>query len=249
MMNIFGLVYVIFLWEVFGVVNFIFLGYFVDLLVVSYDGKFFIYVMFDFWGGEMLGCWELVDFKNWIYCELNWLIKLVCMSFILKGVMVWVLLIVCVLNGKFFMYILVGNEVWVGIVDQLLGLWWNVFGDKLLILENYKLGYYMIDVEVFIDDDGVVYFYWGLGWKWVNGCCFVVKLKFDMIMFDGELCDVMLDNYFEGLFLVKQGGKYFFIYFNGKIISDIYEVCVVVGDLLFGFFIEIFESLIFVINY
>ena len=224
-------------------------GYFADPSVVSHDGKFFIYATLDPWGGETLGCWESADFKNWTYRELNWPTKLACTSPTSKGAMVWAPSVVRAPNGKFFMYISVGNEVWVGTADQPLGPWRNALGDKPLIPENYKPGYHMIDAEVFIDDDGAAYLYWGSGWKWVNGRCFAVKLKPDMITFDGEPRDVTPDNYFEGPFLVKQGGKYFLTYSNGKTISDTYEVRAAVGDSPFGPFTEIPESPILATNY
>ncbi len=65
----------------------------------------------------------------------------------------------------------------------------------------------MIDAEAFIDDDGQAYLYWGSGLNWVNGHCFVVKLKPDMVHFDGVPKDVTPANYFEGPFMVKEKGR------------------------------------------
>jgi arabinoxylan arabinofuranohydrolase len=48
----------------------------------------------------------------------------------------------------------------------------------------------MIDAEAFIDDDGQAYLYWGSGLNWVNGKCWAVKLRPDMVTFDGEVRDV-----------------------------------------------------------
>jgi arabinoxylan arabinofuranohydrolase len=224
-------------------------GYYADPSVVAHEGKVFIYATLDPWGGETLGCWESADFKNWTYRELNWPTKQACTSATSKGAMVWAPSVVRAPNGKFFMYISVGNEVWVGTADQPLGPWRNALGDKPLIPENYKPGYHMIDAEAFVDDDGSAYLYWGSGWKWVNGRCFAVKLKSDMVTFDGEPRDVTPDNYFEGPFMVKAGGKYFLTYSNGKTISDTYEVRCAVGDSPFGPFAEIPESPILATNY
>ena len=78
------------------------------------------------------------------------------------------------------MAVSVNNEVWIGIADHPLGPWSNVLGDRALIPANHFPEYYMIDAELFVDDDCQVYLYWGSGWNWVNGRCFAVKLRSDV---------------------------------------------------------------------
>jgi hypothetical protein len=96
----------------------------------------------------------------------------------------------------------------------------------------------MIDAEAFIDDDGQAYLYWGSGLNWVNGHCFVVKLKADMVTFDGEVRDVTPDHYFEGPFMLKRNGKYFLTSSWGNTTKDTYQVRYAVGDTPFGPFRE-----------
>lgn len=154
-------------------------GYYADPSLVDVDGKFYLYTTIDPWGGETLACWESTDFKNWSYRVLNWPTKAACTSTTSKTAMVWAPSVVRGGDGKFYMYVSVGNEVWAGVADQPLGPWRNLLGDKPLIPENYKPGYHMIDAEVFMDSDGQSYLYWGSGWNWVNGKCWAVKLKPD----------------------------------------------------------------------
>ncbi|MGC4071305.1 MAG: family 43 glycosylhydrolase [Nibricoccus sp.] len=217
-------------------------GYFADPSVLVQGGKFFIYATIDPWGGEKLGCWESTDFKNWTYRELDWPTKQACTSMTSKDAKVWAPSVVRAANGKFFMYVSVGSEVWVGTADAPLGPWKNALGDKPLIPGNYKPEFHMIDAEAFIDDNGDAFLYWGSGWNWINGRCFAVKLKADMVSFDDEPRDVTPPNYFEAPFMVKHGGKYFLTYSNGKTVSDTYEVRAAVGDSPFGPFVEIPES-------
>ncbi|MEY4487654.1 MAG: hypothetical protein RIQ79_162, partial [Verrucomicrobiota bacterium] len=213
-------------------------GYFADPSLVRYGDLNYIFATLDPWGGDTLGCWESRDFGNWTYRELNWPTKRACTSPTSQSAKVWAPSVVRAGDGRFFMYVSVGSEVWVGVADQPAGPWRNALGDRPLIPSNYKPGYHMIDAEAFIDDDGQAYLYWGSCWSWTNGRCWAVKLKPDMITFDGEVRDVTPANYFEGPFLFKHAGRYFLTYSRGRTDRDTYEVRYAVGDAPFGPFVE-----------
>ena len=229
-------------WDAPHAANPILPGYYADPSVLVHGGSFYLYATLDPWGGDTLGCWESADFKNWTYRELNWPTKQACTSATSKGAMVWAPSIVRAPNGKFFMYVSVGSEVWAGTADHPLGPWRNALGDRPLIPATFNPAYHMIDAEAFVDDDGTAYLYWGSGWGWKNGRCFVVKLKADMTTFDGEPVDVTPAHYFEGPFMVKEGGRYLLTYSEGKTISDTYEVRYAVGDSPLGPFKEAANS-------
>ncbi len=65
-----------------------------------------------------------------------------------------------------------------------------------------------------------------------------MKLKPDMVTFDGEVRDVTPANYFEGPIMMKRGGRYFLMYSNGITIKDTYQVHYAVGDNPLGPFVE-----------
>jgi hypothetical protein len=136
------------------------------------------------------------------------------------------------------MYVSVGSEVWVGVADHPAGPWRDANGGKPLIPGNFRPGFHMIDAEVFIDDDGQAYLYWGSGLRWVNGHCFVVKLKPDMVSFDGEPRDITPEHYFEGPFMLKRNGLYFLTYSWGNTTRDTYQVRYAVGTSPVGPFHE-----------
>jgi beta-xylosidase len=92
----------------------------------------------------------------------------------------------------------------------------------------------MIDAEAFIDDDGTAYLYWGSGWNWVNGRCWAVKLRPDMVTFDGDVRDVTPGSYFEGPFMLKHAGRYYLMNSTGKTTADTYAVAYAIGDTPFG---------------
>ena len=213
-------------------------GYYADPSIVQDGEKIYIYATLDPWGGETLGCWESTDFKNWTYRVLNWPTKKACTSTTSRRDNVWAPSVVKGPEGKFHMAISVSNEVWMGVANHPLGPWSNVLGDQPLIPANYYPEYHMIDAELFVDDDGQVYLYWGSGWNWTNGRCFVVNLKPDLATFEGEVRDVTPANYFEAPFMVKRHGRYFLMYSSGITMKDTYQVHYAVGDSPFGPFTE-----------
>lgn len=224
-------------------------GYFADPSFVQHSGTNYLYATLDPWGGETLGCWESADSKNWTYRELNWPTKRACTSPTSKGANVWAPSVVRAPNGKFFMYVSVGSEVWVGTAAHPLGPWHDANGGRPLIPEKFRPGFHMIDAEAFVDDDGVAYLYWGSGWNWVNGKCWVVKLKPDMITFDGEVEDITPANYFEAPFMLKRTGRYHLMYSSGKTIEDSYQVHYAIGDSPLGPFTEATNSPILVTDF
>lgn len=213
-------------------------GYHADPALLQHEGRYYLYVTLDPWGGATLGCWESADFKNWTYRVLNWPTKAACTSPTSKSAMVWAPGVVRARDGRFYMYVSVGSEIWAGVADHPLGPWRNALGDRPLIPHDFRPGYHMIDAEAFIDDDGQAYLYWGSGWNWVNGKCWAVKLKPDMVTFDGEVRDVTPANFFEAPFMVKRGGRYYLMYSQGKTIEDSYRVHYAVGDAPLGPFTE-----------
>ena len=221
-----------------GSANPILPGYYADPSLVQHEGKYYIYATLDPWGDDTLGCWESTDFKNWTYRALNWPTRKACTSPTSGPSAVWAPSVVRGKDGKFYMYVSVGNEVWAGTADNPTGPWRNLLGKEPLIPRNYKPGFHMIDAEAFIDDDGQAYLYWGSGLGWKNGRCWAVKLKPDMKTFDGDVHDVTPARYFEGPFMVKRHGRYFLMNSTGKTVEETYAVQYAVGDTPFGPFTD-----------
>jgi hypothetical protein len=225
-------------WDAPGAANPILPGYFADPSLVQHEGKFYLYATIDPWGGRTLGCWESGDFKNWTFRELNWPTKAACTSPTSGDSMVWAPSVIRAPDGRFMMYVSVGSEVWVGTATSPLGPWRDAHGGTPLIAATWNRTYHMIDAEAFVDDDGSVYLFWGSGWKWTNGHCFVVKLGADLASFDGEPRDATPAHYFEGPFLFKHAGRYYLTYSNGKTVTDTYQVHYATGPSPLGPFTE-----------
>ena len=160
-------------------------GYYGDPSILTSNGRHYIYATIDPWGGATLGCWESADFKNWTFRELNWPTRNACSSPTSTPNMLWAPSVVRSPNGKLYMYVSCGSEIWVGSAERPLGPWKDAHGGTPLVAGTYKPGFHMIDAEAFIDTDGQSYLYWGSGLNWVNGKCWAVKLNPDMVSFAG----------------------------------------------------------------
>ncbi len=212
-------------------------GYFADPSLVQFDGKFYLYATADPWGANFLACWESDDFRDWKFHKLNWPTKEACTTSLSNSNMVWAPSVI-EKNGKFYMYISVGSEVWCGIADHPLGPWKNPLDDKPMIPFDTTRYYHVIDAEAFIDNNGKAYLYWGSGWGWINGRCFAAELNDDMCSFKSEPLEITPDNYFEGPLTVKYGNRYYLTYSEGKTVDDTYEVRYATSDSPLGPFIE-----------
>ena len=97
----------------------------------------------------------------------------------------------------------------------------------------------LIDQDLFMDDDGQVYMYYGGG-----GHCFAVKLSEDMkeiVQFEDTSVYMEMEgltNYMEAPFMIKRGGKYYLMYSCGVWSNDSYNVRYAVSDSPVGPFYE-----------
>jgi beta-xylosidase len=200
-------------------------GYFADPTIVKYEGVYYIYATIDPWGGDELAVLATKDFRTFERKHINWPTKKACTSPTSWETMVWAPSVVKAKNSRFYMYVSVGSEVWAGTSERPLGPWKNAKTDGSPLISSKAFpGFHMIDAECFIDEDGQVYLYWGSGLNWVNGKCFAVKLKNDMISFDGDPQDITPPNYFEAPFMMKRNGTYYLMYSEGKAIDPTYKI-------------------------
>jgi hypothetical protein len=225
-------------WDAPGAGNPLLPGYFADPSIVRDGNRWYIFATIDPWGDDRLGLWTSENGRDWRFSTPNWPTKAAATSPTSGGSKVWAPSVVRAANGRWYMYVSVGSEVWVGSAASPAGPWRDANGGKPLIARDFAPAYHMIDAEAFVDDDGRGYLYWGSGLNWTNGHCFVVKLKPDMVTFDGTPRDVTPENYFEGPFMVKANGRYLLTYSDGNTTKDTYKVRYAIGATPFGPFHE-----------
>ncbi|KAH8891380.1 putative glycosyl hydrolase [Thozetella sp. PMI_491] len=124
-------------------------------------------------------------------------------------------------NGKYYIYfgandIQTNDElggIGVGIADRPEGPYQDAIGGPLI--GQYYNGAQPIDQDVFIDDDGQAYIYYG-----GHGHCNVAKLNADMISIgtfdDGtQYKEITPTNYVEGAQMIKRNGIYYLMWSEG----------------------------------
>ncbi|SDP73353.1 Glycosyl hydrolases family 43 [Mucilaginibacter sp. OK268] len=199
-------------------------GYYADPTVIKDKGVYYIYATIDPWGSKELGVLETKDFKTFVSRHINWPTKQACTSPTSGDAMVWAPS-VRKFRDKFYMYVAVGSEIWVGVSEHPLGPWKNAKADNSpLVTKTDFPKVHNIDADCFIDDNGDAYLYWGSGFNWVNGHCMAVKLKKDMVTFDGIPQEITPPHYFEAPHMVKRNGLYYLMYSYGKAIDGTYQV-------------------------
>lgn len=210
-------------------------GYFADPCILKEGDTFYIYATIDPWGGDELAVFSTTSFKQFTRHHLNWPTKQACISQSSNSSMVWAPSVRKAPNGRYYMYVSVGSEIWVGVSDSPLGPWENGRNDhKPLVAAPSFPKVHNIDADCFIDDDGSAYLYWGSGFNWVNGICMVAKLNADMVSFASEPRDVTPDHYFEAPYMVKRFGRYYLMFSEGKAIDATYKIGYAVGSTPMG---------------
>ncbi len=225
-------------WDTPGDRNPLLPGYFADPSIVRDGGRWYILATIDPWGGDRLGLWTSDNGRDWRFSTPDWPTKQAATSPTSGDTKVWAPSVVRAPNGRWYMYVSVGSEIWVGSAPSPAGPWRDAHGGTPLVARDFAPAFHMIDAEAFVDDDGRAYLYWGSGLNWTNGHCFVVRLKSDMVSFDGAPRDVTPAHYFEAPFMVKAGGKYLLTYSDGNTTKDTYKVRYATGDTPFGPFRE-----------
>ncbi|KAJ9220566.1 CAZyme family GH43 [Paecilomyces variotii] len=128
-------------------------------------------------------------------------------------------------NGAYYMYFSAGDGAGIGVAKSVTGPggpFVDVLGKPLI--PDVKFGAEPIDPDIFIDDDGRNYLYYG---GWSHGV--VVELEDDMITTKGEFKEVTPPDYVEAPFMVKKNGVYYYMYSVGGWGDDSYGVSYVTG--------------------
>lgn len=109
-------------------------------------------------------------------------------------------------NGKYYFYFPAGGQIGVAVSDSPTGPFKDALGHPLVRKKEAGIRY-MIDPNIFIDDDGQAYLYVGGGRQ-----LGVVKLKEDMITRDGGIQILDMPEFYEGVWVHKHKGLYYASY-------------------------------------
>ncbi|KAH8165192.1 glycosyl hydrolase family 43 [Xylaria polymorpha] len=156
-------------------------------------------------------------------------------------------------NGKYYIYFgandiqegepeagVIGG-IGVGIADKPEGPYVDAIGKPLI--GDYHNGAQPIDQDVFIDDDGQAYIFYG-----GHSHCNIAKLNDDMISIgqfdDGtSFKEITPDGYVEGSQMVKRNGKYYLFWSEGGWTGPNYSVSYAISDSILGPFPKVAKIL------
>lgn len=128
-------------------------------------------------------------------------------------------------DGTYYMYFSAGDGAGIGVATSKnpTGPFKDALGKPLI--KEYHHGAQPIDANAFIDSDGQAYLYYG-GWRHA----IVVKLGRDMISTEGEFLEITPKGYVEGPFMMKRGGKYYYMWSEGSWGDSSYGVAYAISD-------------------
>jgi len=197
-------------------------GDFADPAIIYEDGVFYIYAT----AQTSADVWYSKDFVNWRLKKLNW-----PTSTKIKNM--WAPGIAKAKDGKFYLYYSLNSQIYAGVADAPYGPFKNLLENEAPFIKDKEFfppKIHSIDADVFVDDDGQAYLYWGSGWGFKDGVCAAAPLNDDMKSFKAAPRIVTPKGYFEGPHMIKHKGKYYLMFSGGIYSDDTYCVGYAVGD-------------------
>ncbi|MGN0163670.1 MAG: family 43 glycosylhydrolase [Candidatus Ornithomonoglobus sp.] len=189
-------------------------GFYADPDIACFDGKFYIYPTTD--GGEN---WNSTSFKVFSSDNLtDWKDEGVILDLAdvpwTGGQRAWAPAIDR-RNGKYYFYYSGNNNIGAAVSDSPTGKFIDI--GRPLVADGAYPGV-AIDPDVFTDEDGASYLYWG------NGHMYAAKLSEDMTSFDGEPVDITPPDFREGSCVFKRNGIYYYTWCMDDTRSPDYHV-------------------------
>ncbi len=208
-------------WNTPGILNPFIPGYFADPTIRKFGDTFYIYATTDGTGNGYgpAQVWMSKDFVNWRNVVMNWPTTEV----------VWAPEVIPTKDGKYRYYYCTPCQVYVGESNSPVGPWTNMLGrpDAVLMRDRYCDPMAItLDPQVFTDDDGSQYIFVGTWGIYENSGCGWARLAPDGKSFTdkGLVPNTQLKDFFEGPFVFKKDGVYYFTYSSGSCHDATYRV-------------------------
>lgn len=195
-------------------------GYFADPTIRKFGDTYYLYATTDGTGNGYgpAQVWVSKDFRNWKNILLNWPTTEV----------VWAPDVVQQPDGSFRYYYCTPCEVRVGESNSPIGPWRNRLGqtDAVLVPDRFVHNAITLDPQLFRDDDGSEYLYFGTWGIYKGFGCGVAKLSPDGKSFTEKklIENTEITDFFEAPFVFKKNGVYYFTYSSGSCHDDTYRV-------------------------
>lgn len=214
-------------WDTPGALNPFIPGYFADPTIRKFGDTYYVYATTDGTGNGYgpAQVWVSKDFRNWKNVILNWPTTEV----------VWAPDVVQQNDTTFRYYYCEPCMVHAGESSSPLGPWTNILGktDAVLVPDRYVHNAITLDPQLFRDDDGQEYLYFGTWGIYKGFGCGVARLNPDWkkgdsaesFFADRKLIEnTEITDFFEAPFIFKKDGLYYFTYSSGSCHDDTYRV-------------------------
>ncbi len=196
-------------------------GYFADPTIRKFGDTYYIYATTDATGNSSQPpqVWASKDFVNWRNIILNWPVTN----------LIWAPDVIEQPDGS-YRYYYCTNEcvVRVGESQSPVGPWHNRLGDPraVLVPDRFVTNAITLDPNIFRDDDGSEYLYFGTWGIYPGFGCGVAKLSADGKSFTDKKLIVNTDikDFFEAPWVFKRNGIYYFMYSSGYCENETYRV-------------------------
>lgn len=195
-------------------------GYFADPTIRKFGDTYYLYATTDGTGNGYgpPQVWISKDFVNWTNVTMNWPTTEV----------VWAPDVVQQPDGSYRYYYCTPCEIRVGESDSPTGPWKNRLGasDAVLVPDRFVHNAITLDPQLFVDDDGSEYLYFGTWGIYKGFGCGVAKLSADGKSFSDKklIPNTEIIDFFEAPYVFKKDGKYYFTYSSGSCHDDTYRV-------------------------
>jgi beta-xylosidase len=196
-------------------------GYRADPDIRVFGDTYYIYPTSDKsdWQTTDFSCWSSKDLIHW---KNEGIILDVAHNLSWAHIKAWAPTAAQGPDGKYYFYFVANDQIGVAVSDTPTGPFVDALGHPFIGSKDTPFPTYPIDPDVFIDDDRQAYFYYG------NGHLAAVKLKPDMISFDGAPVEITpndpADPFREGVYVIKRNGLYYFMWSVDDARSDDYRV-------------------------
>jgi beta-xylosidase len=183
-------------------------GYRADPDIRVFGDTYYIYPTSDKanWNTTDFSCWSSKDLIHW---KNEGIILDVAHNLSWANIKAWAPT-AAMRDGKYFFYFVANGQIGVATADTPTGPFTDALGHPLIGPHDTPFKTYPIDPDVFIDDDGQAYFYYG------NNSLAAVKLKPDMISLDGMPVEITPNDkaepFREGVYVIKRKGLYYFMW-------------------------------------
>lgn len=207
-------------WNTPGAGNPLLPGYFADPTIKKFGDTYYIYATTDGTGNGYgpAQVWMSKDFVNWKNVTMNWPTTEV----------VWAPDVVQQPDGTYRYYYCTPCVIYVGESDSPIGPWKNRLGapDAILVEDRFVHNAITLDPQLFRDDDGSEYLYFGTWGIYEGFGCGVAKLAEDGKSFTDKklILNTEIKDFFEAPFVFKRNGIYYFTYSSGSCHDHTYRV-------------------------